>query len=75
MASAPALLVLPERKPCGKSRNATAVMFGYFAGIELAGYHWWYRPGVGVGAIPTNRGAALHLRCDAPRALAERPVA
>ena len=62
MASAPALRVLPERKPCGKRRNATAVMFGYFRGIELAGYHWWYRPGVGAGAIPTNRAAALRLR-------------
>ena len=23
---------------------------------DLAGYHWWYRPGVGAGAIPTNGG-------------------
>jgi flavin-dependent dehydrogenase len=32
------------------------VLFGYFAGIELPDFHWWYRPGLGAGAIPTNGG-------------------
>jgi flavin-dependent dehydrogenase len=39
-----------------QARHTTAVIFGYFPGIKLAGYQWWYRPGVGAGAIPTNRG-------------------
>jgi 2-polyprenyl-6-methoxyphenol hydroxylase-like FAD-dependent oxidoreductase len=38
-----------------EARNTIAVIFGYFAGIDLSGYHWWFRPGVSAGAIPTNR--------------------
>lgn len=36
--------------------HATAVVFGYVAGINLAGYHWYYQAGVSAGAIPTNAG-------------------
>jgi menaquinone-9 beta-reductase len=36
--------------------HATAVIYGYFSGVELTGYHWWFRPGIGAGAIPTNHG-------------------
>jgi flavin-dependent dehydrogenase len=39
-----------------QARHTTAAIFGYFPGIELADYHWWYQPGIGAGAIPTNRG-------------------
>jgi menaquinone-9 beta-reductase len=39
-----------------EARSATAVIFGYFPGIVLSGYHWWYRPGVSAGAIRTNGG-------------------
>jgi flavin-dependent dehydrogenase len=39
-------------------RSATAVVYGHFAGLALDGYHWYYRPGVGAGAIPTNDGRA-----------------
>jgi flavin-dependent dehydrogenase len=52
-----------------ESRNATAVMFGYFPGIELADYHWWYRPGVGVGAIPTNRARHCIFAAFSPQRL------
>jgi 2-polyprenyl-6-methoxyphenol hydroxylase-like FAD-dependent oxidoreductase len=38
------------------ARHSTAVVFGYFAGLEQDGYHWYYRPGVSVGLIPTNDG-------------------
>jgi flavin-dependent dehydrogenase len=31
-------------------------MFGYFPGIEQAGYRWYYKPGVSAGVIPTNGG-------------------
>jgi menaquinone-9 beta-reductase len=37
-------------------RSATAVVYGHFAGLAHDGYHWYYRPGVSAGAIPTNDG-------------------
>ena len=37
-------------------RNATSVVYGHLAGLALDGYHWYYRPGVSAGAIPTNDG-------------------
>jgi 2-polyprenyl-6-methoxyphenol hydroxylase-like FAD-dependent oxidoreductase len=37
--------------------NATAVIYGYWSGLPAdAGYHWHYRPGTSVGAIPTTDG-------------------
>jgi flavin-dependent dehydrogenase len=38
------------------ARHTTAVLYGYYKSIDLANYHWWYRPRIGAGAIPTNRG-------------------
>lgn len=37
-------------------RHATAVIYGYWSGLEDAGYRWHYRPGVSAGVIPTNGG-------------------
>jgi flavin-dependent dehydrogenase len=37
-------------------RSATATLYGHFAGLAVDGYHWYYRPGLGAGAIPTNDG-------------------
>jgi flavin-dependent dehydrogenase len=39
-------------------RHATGVVYGYWTGLELGHTHWYYRERVGVGAIPTNDGAA-----------------
>jgi menaquinone-9 beta-reductase len=39
-----------------RGRNATAVIYGYWAGMADAGYHWHYRPGTSVGVIPTTGG-------------------
>jgi len=36
--------------------HATAVIFSYWSGVGLSGYHWYYRPGTSVGAIETNDG-------------------
>ena len=47
-------LVGAERYRTG--RHATGVVFSYWSGTGLDGYHWYYRPGVSVGAIPTNGG-------------------
>ena len=38
-------------------RHATGVIFSYWADTGFDGYHWYYRPGVSAGAIPTNGGA------------------
>jgi len=35
---------------------ATANVFGYWRGLPVDGYRWYYRPGLSVGAIPTNDG-------------------
>jgi len=39
-----------------RSDHRTAVVYGYFAGLENKGYQWHYRPGTFSGAIPTNDG-------------------
>jgi 2-polyprenyl-6-methoxyphenol hydroxylase-like FAD-dependent oxidoreductase len=52
----------------------TAVIFGYFAGLELSGYHWWFRPGVGAGAIPTNGGRHCVFAAMSPERLRIGPL-
>lgn len=37
--------------------HATSVLYSYWEGVSVTGYEWWFRPGVSVGAIPTNDGA------------------
>jgi flavin-dependent dehydrogenase len=37
-------------------RWATANVFGYWSGLQVDGYRWYYHPGFSVGAIPTNDG-------------------
>jgi menaquinone-9 beta-reductase len=37
-------------------RHATGFLYGHFAGMRFDGYHWYYRPSVSAGAIPTNDG-------------------
>ena len=39
-------------------RHATGVIFSYWSGTGFDGYHWYYRPGVSAGVIPTNEGLA-----------------
>ncbi len=34
--------------------HATAVVYGYWSGLPVDGYHWFYRDGVSAGAIPTS---------------------
>jgi 2-polyprenyl-6-methoxyphenol hydroxylase-like FAD-dependent oxidoreductase len=40
----------PERE----GRHAAAFLYGHWAGLELASHHWYFRPGLTAGAIPTN---------------------
>jgi flavin-dependent dehydrogenase len=42
--------------PYGLGRHATGVVYGYWSGLAIDGYRWCFRPGVAVGAIPTNGG-------------------
>ena len=37
---------------------AGSIAYGYWEGIDLDGYEWYFRPGVTAGAIPTNDGLA-----------------
>jgi flavin-dependent dehydrogenase len=45
--------------PYRLGRNASTFLYGYFSGIAIDGNHWYYRPGVMAGAIPTNGGEVL----------------
>jgi len=47
-------LVGAERYRTG--RHATGSVFSYWSNTGIEGYRWYYRPGVSVGAIPTNGG-------------------
>lgn len=40
------------------ARHSTGVVYGYRSGLGMTGNHWYYRPGVSAGAIPTNDGNA-----------------
>jgi menaquinone-9 beta-reductase len=40
------------------ARQAAATVYGYWSDPGWDGYVWTYRPGVSVGAIPTNDGQA-----------------
>jgi flavin-dependent dehydrogenase len=33
-----------------------AVVYGYWRGLDVTGYEWYYRPGMTAGLIPTNDG-------------------
>lgn len=35
---------------------AGGVIFAYWSGLKISGYHWYYRPGSSAGAIPTTDG-------------------
>jgi flavin-dependent dehydrogenase len=48
-------------------RHATGVVYGYWSGIDLDGYHWYFRPGVSAGAIPTNDAACVFAAVPAAR--------
>jgi flavin-dependent dehydrogenase len=39
-----------------EGRHAAAFLYGHWPGLEMASHHWYFRPGVTAGAIPTNDG-------------------
>jgi menaquinone-9 beta-reductase len=36
--------------------HSSATIYGHWPGLVADGYHWYYRPGVSVGVIPSNAG-------------------
>lgn len=47
-----------------KAEHTTALIYSYWAGVGLEGYHWYYRtladaPAVSAGAIATNGGTCV----------------
>ncbi len=39
-----------------QGQHATATMYGYWSGLKVTGYQWYFVPGISAGAIPTNDG-------------------
>jgi flavin-dependent dehydrogenase len=40
----------------GQAHNASGMVAGYWAGLDVDGYQWLYAPGEAAGLIPTNDG-------------------
>ena len=47
---------LVDVEPYRLGRHASGVIYAYWPGVELDGYHWYWGDGVAAGAIPTNNG-------------------
>jgi flavin-dependent dehydrogenase len=41
-----------------EGRHATGGMYGYWSGLDVEGYGWYFVPGLSAAAIPTNDGQA-----------------
>jgi flavin-dependent dehydrogenase len=39
-----------------RGRHASDIAYGYWTGLEVRGYEWFYRPRLTAGFIPTNHG-------------------
>ncbi|MGH9337133.1 MAG: NAD(P)/FAD-dependent oxidoreductase, partial [Vicinamibacteria bacterium] len=49
-----------------RGRNASTFLYSYWSGLDVDGFHWYYGPAVGAGAIPTN-GEEVCVFAAAPR--------
>jgi 2-polyprenyl-6-methoxyphenol hydroxylase-like FAD-dependent oxidoreductase len=47
--------------------HASGVVYGYWKGLAVHGYHWYYRLGVSAGAIETNDGTCVFAAMPAQR--------
>ena len=58
-------------------RHSTATLYGHWSGVDADGYGWYFVPGLGAGAIPTNAGqvcVSLSMPGDVfTRLLAHKP--
>jgi flavin-dependent dehydrogenase len=64
--------------------GASTMVYGYWDGVDVDGYHWYFRQRAGVGVIPTNGGAVCVFAAvaldsvdagTAPRSLFDRTIA
>ena len=55
-------------------RHTTSVAYRYFRDLPVDGNRWYFRPGMGGGAIPTNGGETC-VFASAPHAFASGPAA
>ena len=39
-----------------EGQHATATLYGHWNALDISGYEWYFVPGLGAGAIPTNDG-------------------
>jgi 2-polyprenyl-6-methoxyphenol hydroxylase-like FAD-dependent oxidoreductase len=58
-------------EPFRRGDHKSSVIYGYFPGLRVDGYHWHYLPGVSVGVIPTNDGNTCVFVAVPPRRLGE----
>ncbi len=56
---------------CHATRHATGVVYRYWQGLPLAGYHWFYRPGVSAGAIQTSGATCVFTAVPSGRFMTE----
>ncbi len=54
-----------------RGRHASANVYGYWSGLEVDGYHWYWRRDSAAGAIPTNGGQVLLFAGVSPRRFAD----
>lgn len=47
--------------------HATASIYGYWPALGRSGYRWYFRPGIGIGTIPTNDGDTCVFVSVTPR--------
>jgi flavin-dependent dehydrogenase len=58
---------LVEAQSYRAGRYATATVYGHWTGLDVAGYEWYFVPGLSAGAIPTNGGeVCVSLTVPAP---------
>jgi 2-polyprenyl-6-methoxyphenol hydroxylase-like FAD-dependent oxidoreductase len=48
------------------ARHASASIYRYYRGLDLEGFHWFYKMGASVGSIPTNDGDTCVFASVAP---------
>ncbi len=66
---------LVEAPVTRSGRHATATVYGYWSGLDIDGYHWYWSRGLAAGAIPTNGNQVLLFAGMPARRLAEGAAA
>jgi 2-polyprenyl-6-methoxyphenol hydroxylase-like FAD-dependent oxidoreductase len=54
-----------------EASHTTASIYGYWRGVDRDDNRWYFRPGMGMGTIPTNDGATCVFASMTPAAFAE----